>query len=203
MPRGDFLLFKAGYNPLISACSGGSDGKEHACTAGDPGLIPGLGRREWQKKREWQPNPTPEFLPGESPWTEEAGGLQSMGSQRVRYNWRTNTQPSDLRSLLPVTFHLNTFLWLSIWAFQNLTLSTFFPISFHYDFSHHLYTLNNSVPCSPANTCLSGRQEVFCSHTQLTGHILYSGWNFKKEIWEYFSKSLKKISVSYYQEFHF
>ena len=25
------------------------------------------------------------------PWTEEPGGLQSMGSHRVRYNWTTNT----------------------------------------------------------------------------------------------------------------
>ena len=29
----------------------------------------------------WQP--TPVFLSGESPWTGEPGGLQSMGSQRV------------------------------------------------------------------------------------------------------------------------
>ena len=26
-------------------------------------------------------------LPGESPWTEELGGLQSLGSQRVRHDW--------------------------------------------------------------------------------------------------------------------
>ena len=26
------------------------------------------------------------FLPGKSPWTEEAGGLQSMGSHRVGHN---------------------------------------------------------------------------------------------------------------------
>ena len=26
------------------------------------------------------------FLPGEIPWTEKPGGLQSMGSQRVRHN---------------------------------------------------------------------------------------------------------------------
>ena len=32
-------------------------------------------------ERGWQP--TPVFLPGESPWTEETGGLQSVGSQRV------------------------------------------------------------------------------------------------------------------------
>ena len=25
-------------------------------------------------------------------WTEEPGGLQSTGSQRVRHNWVTNTQ---------------------------------------------------------------------------------------------------------------
>ena len=40
--------------------SGGSDGKESACNAGDLGLIPGLGRFP---RREWQPIPL--FLPGE------------------------------------------------------------------------------------------------------------------------------------------
>ena len=34
---------------------------------------------------------TPVFLPGESPWTEEPGGPQSMGLQRVKHNWATNT----------------------------------------------------------------------------------------------------------------
>jgi len=29
----------------------------------------------------------PYRLPGEPPWTEEPGGLQSMGSQRVGHNW--------------------------------------------------------------------------------------------------------------------
>ena len=28
-------------------------------------------------ERKWQP--TPVFMPGESPWTEETGGLQSIG----------------------------------------------------------------------------------------------------------------------------
>ena len=38
-------------------------------------------------RRAWQP--TPVFLPGESPWTEEPGGLQPVGSQRVRHNQAT------------------------------------------------------------------------------------------------------------------
>ena len=33
----------------------------------------------------WQP--TPVFLPGESPWTEEPGGLQSMWLKRVWHDW--------------------------------------------------------------------------------------------------------------------
>ena len=41
------------------------------------GMIPW--RRAWQ--------PTPVFLPRESPWSEEPGRLQSTRSQRVRYDW--------------------------------------------------------------------------------------------------------------------
>ena len=38
-----------------------------------------VGKISW--RRTWQP--TPVYLPGESPWTEEPGGLQSMRLQRV------------------------------------------------------------------------------------------------------------------------
>ena len=41
-----------------------------------------VGKIPW--RRTWQP--TPVFSPGESEWTEEPGGLQSMGSQRVGHN---------------------------------------------------------------------------------------------------------------------
>ena len=42
-----------------------------------PGFDPWFGKIPWRKA--WQP--TPVFSAGESPWTEEPGGLQSMGSQ--------------------------------------------------------------------------------------------------------------------------
>ena len=47
------------------------------------------------------------ILAWEMPWIEVPGGLQSMGSQRVRHNWATNTmttaKPSggDLRFKRP------------------------------------------------------------------------------------------------------
>ena len=50
----------------------------NAGNTGDSGSIPGLGRFP----REGNGNPL-HMLAWEIPWTEEPGGLQSMGSQKV------------------------------------------------------------------------------------------------------------------------
>ena len=50
-----------------------------------PGFDPLVRKIPW--RRAWQH--TPVFWPGECPWTEEHGGLQSMGLQRVGHNWVT------------------------------------------------------------------------------------------------------------------
>jgi len=54
--------------------------KESTGNVKDLGLIPGLERSPGGGQ------PTPVFLPGESPGTEEPGGLLSMGLQRVRHD---------------------------------------------------------------------------------------------------------------------
>ena len=62
----------------------------------------------WVKKIlwrwEWQSNPiqTVDSLIWRIPWTEKAGGLPSMGSQRVRHDWVTHTTYS--RSSLVIYF---------------------------------------------------------------------------------------------------
>ena len=56
--------------------------KNPPASAGDvrvEGSILGSGKFPWRKA--WQP--TSVFLPGESPWTEEHHGLQSIASKRV------------------------------------------------------------------------------------------------------------------------
>ena len=40
----------------------------------------------WEDPLEEGMAPTPAFLSGESPWTEEPGGLQSMGSKGVEHD---------------------------------------------------------------------------------------------------------------------
>ena len=61
--------------------SGGSDSKESACRTGDPGLI-----LEWDDLLEKGMATHSSILAGSIPWTEEPGGLQSMGSQRVGHD---------------------------------------------------------------------------------------------------------------------
>ena len=51
--------------------------------SGRPGFDPWVGKIPW--RRAWRP--TPVFCPGDFPWTEEPGRLQSMKSGRVRQDW--------------------------------------------------------------------------------------------------------------------
>ena len=51
------------------------------------GFDPWVGKIPW--RRAWQP--TPVFLPGESPWKKDPGGLQSMGLQIVVTTERLST----------------------------------------------------------------------------------------------------------------
>ena len=58
-----------------------SDSKASAYNAGDLGSIPGSGRSPGNG------NGNPLQYPClDNPWTEEPGGLQSMGSQRVGHD---------------------------------------------------------------------------------------------------------------------
>ena len=98
---------------------------------GKPGFDFWVGKIPW--RRAWQP--TPVFSPGGSPWTEEPGGLQSMGSQRVGHDWETkhSTQHHAFYLLYGFIFLLHFFLGSSkllfpfsvliclLWAFVSVT----------------------------------------------------------------------------------
>ena len=94
-------------SPHHSSLPRGSDGKVSACSAGDQGSIPGLGRSPGEgngnilqyscleNSMDWE---APQSLVAES------GRLHSMGSQRVRHNWVTSLSlfiKSQLKCHLP------------------------------------------------------------------------------------------------------
>ena len=60
---------------------GGSDGKESTCNARDLGLT-----LDWEDPLEEGMATHSSILAWRISWTEEPGGLQSMGSQRVGHN---------------------------------------------------------------------------------------------------------------------
>ena len=70
----------------------GRRGQESACnagvagTAGAAGSVPGSSA--WVQKTQWRRAQTPNssILAWRIPWTEESGGLQFLGFQRVRHN---------------------------------------------------------------------------------------------------------------------
>ena len=73
----EFLI----YVHCIRGFPCGSGGKEPALQSRRPkscGFNPWIETMSWS--RAWQPSPV--FLPGKSPWTEEPDKLQPMGSQR-------------------------------------------------------------------------------------------------------------------------
>ena len=65
---------------------GDSGGKESACNVWDLGSIPGSGRYPGGEMATHL-----SILAWRIPWTEEPGEFQSMGLQRVRHDWATNT----------------------------------------------------------------------------------------------------------------
>ena len=60
---------------------GGSEGKESACNVGNVSSVLESGRSRGERNG----NPLQDSCPG-NPWTEEAGGLQSIVSQRVEHD---------------------------------------------------------------------------------------------------------------------
>ena len=74
-------------HPYIKGFPGGSVVTNLRANVGDSGLIPGLERSPGEENG----NPL-QYSCWEIPWTEESGGVQSMGLQRARYDLVTKQQ---------------------------------------------------------------------------------------------------------------
>ena len=57
----------------------------------------------WEDPLEEEMAPSPVYLPGESPWTEEPGKIQFTGLQRVRHYFATEQQQQHICSVCSVT----------------------------------------------------------------------------------------------------
>ena len=90
--------------------------KASAYNAGDPGSIPGSGRSPGEGATHSS------TFAWKIPWTEEPGGLQSVGSQRVGHDWATSLTHSltlpTIRLPLSLKFRsLCFFKWMAVMTF--------------------------------------------------------------------------------------
>ena len=75
---------RANFTSGALSFPGGSDTKESTCNVGDPGSIPRWD--PWEDPLEKGMATHSTILAWRIPWTEEPGGLQSMGSLRVGHD---------------------------------------------------------------------------------------------------------------------
>ena len=111
---------------------GGTSGKEPACQCRrhkGRAFDPWVGKIPW--RRAWQS--TPVFLPGECPWTEEPSRLQSIGSQRLRYDWSDLAQHIHPAEVLQVCF-VRTNQWIFWFVLWLLHWLAFISLSFTLEF---------------------------------------------------------------------
>ena len=84
----------------------------------------------------------PSILPWESPWSEEPGGLQSLGSQivvcvhvRVRAHTHTHTRGKTIKMLLVTDRNLQILLKCPFCLYQiKVTPALFMPIFFSFGY---------------------------------------------------------------------
>ena len=87
----DFKFIQLSMHILqLPGFPGGSDSKESANLPAmrRPGFNPWVGKIPWRRK--WLPTPV-SSLAWKLRWTEEPGGLQTIGAQRVAHDWAANT----------------------------------------------------------------------------------------------------------------
>ena len=75
-------VYSLGSALTVRGFPGGSDGKDSTCNAGDQ--FQSLG---WEDPPRKGMATHSSILAWRIPWAEEPGGLQSVGSGRVRYRW--------------------------------------------------------------------------------------------------------------------
>ena len=99
----------------VSICSGAvvKNPPANVGDARDTGSIPGWAKISWSRK--WQSS----IFAWRIPWTEEPGGLKSMGLQRVRPNWACTQAHMIPRTALARTLYVCVECWNLGWHLRK------------------------------------------------------------------------------------
>ena len=88
--------------------SGDASGKEPACQCRKQMQVRSLGQEDPLEK---EMETHSDILAWRLPWTEEPGGLQSVGSQRVGHDWATEPDWTELAANQPQQYPPKKIFW--------------------------------------------------------------------------------------------
>ena len=103
---------------------------------GDLGSIP----RSERSYREGNANPL-QYSCRKIPWTEEHGGLQSTGSQRVRHNWATSLQANIQEYMTYLNYDKKSLSFKNIIAFGHISSHSVYHSNIFYQFGIDCWNL--------------------------------------------------------------
>ena len=160
---------------VISSALGfprGWDGKESVCNAGDPAFIP-----SWEDALEKGMATHSSILAWRSPWIQEPGRLQSMGSNRVAHDWVTLSLSSE--SFKPnfhkyvvkhLSFSTNVITYLLVYFLSTVEFMRTWKCSGFLPFYHcnqvhtrtqtHTKCSINKFNCSGLSLCVSAAFDI-------------------------------------------
>ena len=106
------------------------------------------------------------------PWREEPGGLQSMGSQRVRHDWATSLTHSLITEKIILSFYIKHDMTSTPWT-QCLQTSL---TVLNYELAHHLEKKTNVIFLHARNMTL--KMEYYLTCLGLSSLVLRWGLKF-------------------------
>ena len=158
----------------LSVIEDGSVGKESPCSAGDAGSwVQSMGQEDCMEKGTATPSSVPAWR---IPWTEEPGGLQSMGSQRVRHNWTTEHTHIAIEGSIMYTYCILDFSELKANPFQvkgQLSqINTFLLVHFKNYYKRKVWVINRVMSAMPWPAASSPEGSASNPGSWILGHCL-------------------------------
>ena len=126
------------------------------------------------------------ILAWEIPWTEEPGGLQSMGLQRVRYDWATNTYTAltHTQHFLIYFLILLKYNWFTMLCLISIYIYLYIFFIYIFFFSLYIYSFSYSfllqfiIDTEYNSLCTVSRTLLFIHPIYKSLHLLIPNTSF-------------------------
>ena len=112
-------------------------------------------------------------------WTEEPGGLQSMGSERIGHDWSDLAAAAHLNVTIKIFFCLSLLYHNCFYILDHLNFThVLFVFTWFFSIEHFVLSEMDFFKCDPSNVSIYPLffPNIPISHHFLNSHITFSLW---------------------------